>query len=99
MITIRSAAAPGEARELTAEGHAEYNPGDDIVCAAVSCLLQTLREVLENGGHAREIEAEARKGRMRVRARCDAVGAAAFDFAQIGLEILAQTYPECVQFA
>lgn len=32
---------------ITAEGHAEYNPGNDIVCSAVSALLQTLWAGLE----------------------------------------------------
>ena len=32
---------------LTATGHAEFNPGNDIVCAAVSALLCTLAGVAD----------------------------------------------------
>ena len=32
---------------LTATGHADFNPGNDIVCAAVSALLCTLAEVAD----------------------------------------------------
>lgn len=32
---------------ILAEGHAEYHPGNDIVCSAVSALLQTLYAGLE----------------------------------------------------
>ena len=32
---------------ISAEGHAEFNPGNDIVCSAISALLQTLWAGLE----------------------------------------------------
>lgn len=37
-----------EATIITANGHALYNPGNDIVCSAVSCLMYTLIGYLAN---------------------------------------------------
>ena len=37
----------GDEFGISAEGHAAYNPGNDIVCSAISCLLQTLWAGLE----------------------------------------------------
>lgn len=34
--------------ELTLDGHAGYNPGNDIVCAAASMLAETFAQVLLN---------------------------------------------------
>lgn len=43
MITITVEKNKGK-YTLTAKGHAGYCPGNDIVCAAVSALLQTLAQ-------------------------------------------------------
>lgn len=40
MIQITIKAASGD-MTIEAKGHALYNPGNDIVCAAVSAILQT----------------------------------------------------------
>lgn len=36
--------------KFNAVGHADYNPGNDIVCAAVSCLTYTLAKRLNQTG-------------------------------------------------
>ncbi|MGC8487998.1 MAG: ribosomal-processing cysteine protease Prp [Clostridia bacterium] len=44
MITIRVEFQDGETRRLAVDGHAgQANPGEDIVCAGVSALVETLR--------------------------------------------------------
>lgn len=56
MIRIRVQFQDGETRRLQVEGHAgQDDPGEDIVCAGVSALVETLRLGLEQvvPGHAR----------------------------------------------
>ena len=49
MIRVRVRCGPGGA-ELTAQGHAGYAPaGQDIVCAAVSTLMQSLAYSVDSG--------------------------------------------------
>ena len=90
---------------LAASGHAGYAPaGQDIVCAAVSVLAQTL---------ANKVEAAARSGRLLT--SCVQHGetfvvqalpkpgpnalmvASWFDFAEEGLRALAEAYPDNVE--
>lgn len=85
---------------LIADGHAGHNPGNDIVCSAVSALLQTLYAGLEikcdakvdrhqEDGHF-EIQAEFYDGNRReVRA--------VFGSVIVGLELIAKGYPENVK--
>lgn len=90
---------------MRAEGHAGYAPaGQDIVCAAVSCLMQTL---------ANKVEAAARSGRLLT--SCVQHGetfvvqalpkpgpnalmvASWFDFVEEGLRALAEEHPDNVE--
>lgn len=90
---------------MRAEGHAGYAPaGQDIVCAAVSVLVQTL---------ANKVDAAARSGRLL--ASCVQHGetfvvqalpkpgpnnlmvASWFDFVEEGLRALAEAYPDNVE--
>ena len=49
MTKIRMDFRPEEGfYELVAEGHAGYNPGNDIVCASFSALVWSLAGALEN---------------------------------------------------
>lgn len=85
---------------LIAKGHAGFNPGNDIVCSAVSALLQTLYAGLEikcdakvdrhqEDGHF-EIQAEFYDGnRMAVRA--------VFGTIITGLELISREHPENVK--
>lgn len=104
MIRVRVRCGPGGA-ELTAQGHAGYAPaGQDIVCAAVSVLAQTL---------ANKVEAAARSGRLLT--SCVQHGetfvvqalpkpgpnalmvASWFDFVEEGLRALAEEHPDNVE--
>lgn len=106
MIKIIYEADPeGGKLTMRAEGHAGYAPaGQDIVCAAVSCLMQTL---------ANKVEAAARSGRLLT--SCVQHGetfvvqalpksgpnalmvASWFDFVEEGLRALAEAYPDNVE--
>lgn len=106
MIKIIYVADPeGGKLTMRAEGHAGYAPaGQDIVCAAVSCLMQTL---------ANKVEAAARSGRLLT--SCVQHGetfvvqalpkpgpnalmvASWFDFVEEGLRALAEEHPDNVE--
>lgn len=106
MIEIIYEADPeGGKLTMRAEGHAGYAPaGQDIVCAAVSVLVQTL---------ANKVDAAARSGRLL--ASCVQHGetfvvqalpkpgpnnlmvASWFDFVEEGLRALAEAYPDNVE--
>lgn len=106
MIKIIYVADPeGGKLTMRAEGHAGYAPaGQDIVCAAVSCLMQTL---------AYKVEAAARSGRLLT--SCVQHGetfvvqalpkpgpnalmvASWFDFVEEGLRALAEEHPDNVE--
>lgn len=87
---------------LVAEGHAAYEPGNDIVCSAISALVQTLYAGLEMRCYAsvtRQQEsgwfdinvAVTEKNRERVKVL--------FDSVVFGLELIAREYPENVKIA
>jgi uncharacterized protein YsxB (DUF464 family) len=84
--------------ELTVTGHAGYNPGNDIVCAAVSCLTQSLAAYLDRRDlHAELSECEIGRGCAIIRVQCDMQAREAMLLFQTGAELLAQTYPEHVR--
>lgn len=95
MTYITYAAEAGE-YYLKAEGHAGYNPGNDIVCAAISVLLQTLWAGLsiECAGRGRK---EERDGffsfRISVGAEKRREAQALFGCIIQGLELIERGYP------
>lgn len=81
---------------LQASGHAGYAPkGQDIVCAAVSCLMQTLAYSVDGGTVRRS---EAGENIMTVQAAQSFDTQAKFELVTDGLMLLAQQYPENVRF-
>lgn len=83
-----------------AKGHAEYNPGNDIVCSAVSAMLQTLYAGLEMRCYAK-VHHEQEPGWF-----CVDVGKTdknkdrietLFDSVIYGLELIAEQYPDNVK--
>lgn len=81
---------------LQASGHAGYAPkGQDIVCAAVSCLMQTLAYSVDGGTVRRS---EAGENIMTVQAAQSLDTLAKFELVTDGLMLLAQQYPENVRF-
>ena len=84
---------------ITAEGHAEHNPGNDIVCSAISALLQTLWAGLEMHCFT-SVEHSQNSGSFTLtgsvygyRERVVAL----FDSILYGLELIAEKYPENVK--
>ena len=81
---------------LDMRGHADYCPGNDIVCAGASALACALTGYLavQCGGEA-VIEQESGHVRVVCPARKDL--APALDMAELGLRGLAGKYPEHVK--
>lgn len=91
--------------EVKAKGHAGAGKyGQDIVCAAVSCLMQTLANEVEEAARAGLVALGAvahGEGWMRVevtptRESCNTVEAWV-ELVQDGLDALAESYPENVE--
>lgn len=81
---------------LTAEGHAGYAPaGQDIVCAGVSALLDTLAERTSAMGLAREIRAD--NGLMHIEAVPCNLCRTWIDFVAAGLQIIEEQFPDYIQ--
>ena len=87
---------------IKATGHAEYAPhGQDIVCAAVSTLLQTYGNYLESKEKARTwwvMESKLEPGDLIV----DVLDAEdnvkeLYRMTMDGLENIQYTYPECIK--
>jgi len=84
-----------------AHGHAEFDEhGDDIVCAAVSAILQSTRLGLEAYAHL-IVDATQQSGEMQLRwpetARDDPSVRAIVSTAELSIERIAEQYPEHVR--
>lgn len=91
----------GDEMILRAEGHAGYaEKGKDIVCAAVSVLMQTLACSVEanNTGNTFELSDGKNGNRLTVQAPMSVLNRDKFDLVVEGLIRLAENYPENVQF-
>ena len=81
---------------LQASGHAEYAPkGQDIVCAAVSALMQTLAYSVDGGTVTRSPDD---CNILTVQAEQSFDNMAKYELVTDGLMLLAKQYPENVQF-
>ncbi len=78
---------------LEVVGHAEYACGDDVVCAAVSALVEALAAYLEEYDTDGTAEADLADGYAMI-----TLGQrnAAFDMVATGLSAIADRYPEYV---
>ncbi len=85
---------------IRAEGHAGYNPGNDIVCAAISALMQTLYAAMDSVCHAAAEERHS-DGRMAVIAYKERdnrkEAETLFHGVLCGLELIAEEYADCVK--
>lgn len=91
----------GDEMILRAEGHAGYaEKGKDIVCAAVSVLMQTLACSVDadNTGNTFELSDGKNGNRLTVQAPMSVLNRNKFDLVVEGLILLAENYPENVQF-
>lgn len=85
----------GDMMFLRAEGHAEFAPkGQDIVCAAVSALMQTLAYSLDSG----TVTCADDMNLMVVQAKQGTDSLAKFELVTDGLILLADAYPEHVRY-
>lgn len=85
----------GDMMFLRAEGHAEFAPkGQDIVCAAVSALMQTLAYSLDSG----TVTCADDRNLMVVQAKQGTDSLAKFELVTDGLILLADAYPEYVRY-
>ncbi|MBV8727285.1 MAG: ribosomal-processing cysteine protease Prp [Candidatus Eremiobacteraeota bacterium] len=88
---------------ISADGHAEWDEeGQDIVCAAVSAILQAARLGLERYASAVP-QAHQTKGNFRlswaVEKRDDPAVNAIVNTARLAIERIASDYPDHVRFA
>ena len=85
----------GDMMFLRAEGHAKFAPkGQDIVCAAVSTLMQTLAYSLDSG----TVTCADDRKLMVVQAKQGTDSLAKFELVTDGLILLADAYPEHVRY-
>jgi uncharacterized protein YsxB (DUF464 family) len=99
-MVIINAAVRDDYRLLIMQGHADYNPGNDIVCAGCSAVWYSLLGWVANmPEHVTVLDQknESEGNFHYIRATGDTSFAAAFDMALIGLAQLAQKYPENVK--
>ena len=85
---------------MRAEGHAGYAPaGQDIVCAAVSCLMQTLAYSAAEDEHTSSCIYQGKDGPVvSVEAGDSVLMRDKFELVADGLDLLAEQYPENVNF-
>ena len=85
---------------MRAEGHAGYAPaGQDIVCAAVSCLMQTLAYSAAEDEHTSSCSYQGKDGPVvSVKAGDSVLMRDKFELVADGLTLLAEQYPENVNF-
>lgn len=101
MIKVIYEADPeGGKLTMRAEGHAGYAPaGQDIVCAAVSCLMQTLAYSAAEDEHASNCIYQGKEGPVvNVEAGDSVLMRDKFELVADGLDLLAEQYPENVSF-
>ena len=101
MIKIIYVADPeGGKLTMRAEGHAGYAPaGQDIVCAAVSCLMQTLAYSAAEDEHTSSCSYQGKDGPVvSVKAGDSVLMRDKFELVADGLTLLAEQYPENVSF-
>lgn len=85
---------------MRAEGHAGYAPaGQDIVCAAVSCLMQTLAYSAAEDEHTSSCIYQGKDGPVvSVETGDSVLMRDKFELVADGLTLLAEQYPENVSF-
>lgn len=97
---IYEADSDGGKLTMRAEGHAGYAPaGQDIVCAAVSCLMQTLAYSAAEDEHTSSCICQGKDGPVvSVETGNSVLMRDKFELVADGLTLLAEQYPENVSF-
>lgn len=94
MIEVYSHRDGGKCR-LYVKGHAEYCPGNDIVCAGVSALVGALTAYAKAHSHYRHVRCHMQKGDAFF--ACGGGAEDGFDMIVEGLAAIAAAYPNCVR--
>lgn len=95
MIRVTAERRGGICR-LVVEGHAGYNPGNDIVCAGVSAIVHTLAEWMKRHEPSAWVRRESGKAVVTC-AACSEAARAVFEAAVGGLREMAARYGEWVK--
>ena len=90
MINIKVSVKDDE-YSIEADGHALFNPGNDIVCSAVSALFYAFAGFLYNDSKVRRFGIHLDSGDAKIEARGDIQQA--FDVFMIGLLQIEKAYP------
>lgn len=90
--------AEGNTHSLSVHGHANYDKyGKDIVCAGVSALIQALIGWAENHPHIIEcVNIDDQNGEVIIECQGEEDVAAVFYMTAIGVEQIAEAYPNHV---
>lgn len=94
MIEIFASRKGGYYR-LFVTGHANYNPGNDIVCAGVSALTGALLGFAQKSKACRHLRCYARQGEVFL--ACRGGLGSAFEAVLLALRGIADAYPQHVQ--
>ena len=94
MIRVFSHRCGGKYR-LYVTGHANYAPGNDIVCAGVSALVGSLVRYAQSNPACRRLRCNVRSGEVFL--SCRGGLGAGFDMVIGGLAAIAASYPLCVR--
>ena len=93
MIAINITAS-GDTYDISATGHALFNPGNDIVCSAVSALFYAFAGYLHNDSKVRRADIHLDSGDAKIEAKGDIKQA--FDVFIIGLLQIEKAYPSFI---
>ena len=94
MITVFSYREGGKCR-IYVEGHAEYCPGNDIVCAGVSALIGALAHYATSSPDCHRVRCQMRSGDAFLAYNSEA--GSGFDMIVGGLAAIAAAYPAHVR--
>lgn len=83
----------GTNMRITMIGHAGYNPGNDIVCAAESILMRTLLESLEEVS----TKYDEKEAYVEIVAPVNPVNILIWDTIKKGYQLLEKKYPQNVK--
>lgn len=83
----------GANMRITMTGHAGYNPGNDIVCAAESILMRTLLEGLEEAS----TKYDEKEAYVEIVAPVNPVNILIWDTIKKGYKLLEKKYPQNVK--
>lgn len=83
---------------VRANGHANYAPeGQDVVCAGVSAILDSLAVYVHNTFHANGVEDSRESGRYSLSWTGDDASGQVYKAAMLGLMCIANQFPEHVR--